>query len=44
MTACETCWGDAYTRARMLGGTQVEHYHTLLTERADDHDEETTDE
>jgi hypothetical protein len=36
MTACETCWGDAYARARMLGGAQVEHYHALLTERDGD--------
>jgi hypothetical protein len=30
MTACETCWGDAYARARMLGGSQVDHYRALL--------------
>ena len=39
MSACETCWGDAYARARMLGGSQVEHYYALLAERADDHAE-----
>lgn len=41
MTACETCWGYAYARARMLGGSQVEHYHALLAERDDDHQPET---
>jgi hypothetical protein len=37
MTVCETCWGDAYARARMLGGSQVEHYLALLDERAGAH-------
>jgi hypothetical protein len=39
MSACETCWGDAYARSRMLGGSQVEHYQALLKERSDDHAE-----
>lgn len=39
MTACETCWGDAYARSRMLGGSQVEHYYALLAERAEDHED-----
>jgi hypothetical protein len=38
MSACETCWADAYIRARALGGSQVEHYERLLSERADDPD------
>jgi hypothetical protein len=37
MAACETCWGDAYARARMLGGSRVDHYRALLIERAEDH-------
>lgn len=33
MASCEKCWGDAYTRMRMLGGSQVDHYDTLTIER-----------
>lgn len=33
MAACETCWGDAYALTRMLGGSHVDHYYALLTER-----------
>lgn len=43
MAACEDCWGDAYARARMFGGSQVEHYHELLVERAEDHEEDPDD-
>lgn len=43
MSACETCWNDAYTRARMRGGTQVDNYYALLAERAADHDAQTTE-
>jgi hypothetical protein len=35
MAMCETCWADAYLRARLLGGSQVDHYHRLLDERRD---------
>ena len=37
MAACERCWADAYVLYR-IGGmkSQVEHYHDLLAERADD--------
>lgn len=38
MSACETCWADAFIRSRALGGSQVEHYERLLVERADDPD------
>lgn len=38
MAACETCWGDAFVRSRLLGGTQVEHYRSLLVARSADHD------
>lgn len=30
MSTCEKCWNAAFTQSRMLGGTQVEHYHRLL--------------
>ena len=30
---CEKCWGDAYLRTSVLGGSQTEHYHELLAER-----------
>lgn len=33
MSACEKCWGEAYARSRMLGGSQVDHYHRLLADR-----------
>ena len=33
MPACEKCWSDAYLRARLRGGSQVDHYHVLLRER-----------
>lgn len=33
--ACEKCWGDAYIRARTLGGFQVDRYYELLDERKD---------
>lgn len=35
MSACETCWADAYVEARLKGGSQVDHYHRLLRERAE---------
>ena len=35
MSACEKCWGDAYRRMMMLGGSQTEHYYALLEERKD---------
>ena len=35
MSACEKCWSDAYVRAQLEGGTQVEHYKDLLAERKD---------
>lgn len=34
MSACEKCWRDASARAVHLGGHTVDHYHTLLRERA----------
>ena len=30
MSACEDCWNEAYRQARMLGGSQVEHYERLI--------------
>lgn len=33
MSACERCWGAAYTLSRALGGHQVDHYRRLLEER-----------
>lgn len=36
MVACETCWGDAYLRSRLQGGSQVDHYKAILLERAND--------
>lgn len=35
MSACEKCWGDAYTRMRFRGGSQTDHYDDLLEERKD---------
>lgn len=32
---CEKCWGDAYVRSTLLGGSQADHYHQLLEERKD---------
>ena len=36
MPMCEKCWGDAYTRMRLRGGSQDEHYRELLKEREAD--------
>lgn len=30
--ACELCWEQAFNRAFLLGGSQVDHYRRLLTE------------
>lgn len=30
---CQKCWNDAYTRSRIDGRPQVEHYQELLKER-----------
>ena len=38
MSACETCWNEAWRQAQMLGGTQVEHYQRLIAEM--DHHEQ----
>lgn len=35
MSACEKCWADAYVASQTQGGSQVDHYHRLLIERAD---------
>jgi hypothetical protein len=35
MSACEQCWNAAYTKSRMLGGTQVEWYYRLLEENTE---------
>lgn len=29
---CEACWEQAFIRALVTGGTQVEHYRALLEE------------
>lgn len=36
MSCCEKCWGDAYERAFLIGGSQADHYRALLEERKDD--------
>lgn len=38
MSACEKCWGDAYVRAQIMGGSQADHYRDLLAANTD-HDE-----
>lgn len=35
MSACETCWTDAYLQSRLSGDSHVAHYHRLLAERPD---------
>lgn len=35
MSACEKCWEDAYSRARITGISQAECYKKLLEERKD---------
>lgn len=30
MTACESCWNEAYRQSRLRGGSQVDHYLALL--------------
>lgn len=40
MSACEECWANAYAKARMLGGTQVDWYYRLLEENLDHEENE----
>ena len=35
MSACEKCWGDAYTRSLDTGHSQPDCYHKILIERTD---------
>ena len=37
MPCCEKCWGEAYTRMLLWGGSQTDHYQDLLLERKDNH-------
>jgi hypothetical protein len=36
MSACEKCWGDAYTRALFSGRDQVDVYRELIAESSAD--------
>ena len=38
MSACETCWSDAYLAARERGTLQVDEYYRLLEANPDGHD------
>jgi hypothetical protein len=37
MTACERCWGQAFTESRMGPESQVEAYHRILIENEEAH-------
>ena len=41
MSACETCWDEAFRRSRMLGGSQVDHYQRLMQGRFETHPQPT---
>ena len=30
---CEKCWEEAYARMKVFGGSQTDHYNTILKEK-----------